>query len=117
MCLAIPSKIVKIENGLGTIDVDGVQRTASLLLVEDAAVGDYVIVHAGFALHKIDEADAMDDMGPEMPDMPSMPGMPGMPGAGGMPGMGAAPGGSAWGQTRLMSPGRHVDLAFDAPAR
>ncbi|MCG6911785.1 MAG: HypC/HybG/HupF family hydrogenase formation chaperone [Deltaproteobacteria bacterium] len=59
MCLAIPSKIVKIENGVGTIDVDGVRRTASLLLVEDAAVGDYVIVHAGFALHKIDEADAM----------------------------------------------------------
>jgi hydrogenase expression/formation protein HypC len=62
MCLAIPSKIVKIENGVGTINVDGVQRTASLLLVEDAAVGDYVIVHAGFALHKIEEADAMESL-------------------------------------------------------
>lgn len=62
MCLAIPSKIVKIENGVGTIDVDGVQRTASLLLVEDAVVGDYVIVHAGFALHKINEADAMESL-------------------------------------------------------
>ena len=62
MCLAIPSKIVKIDNGVGTIDVDGVQRTTSLLLVEDAAVGDYVIVHAGFALHKIDEADAMESL-------------------------------------------------------
>ena len=62
MCLAIPSKIVKIENGMGTIDVDGVQRTTSLLLVEDAAVGDYVIVHAGFALHKIDEIDAMESL-------------------------------------------------------
>jgi len=62
MCLAIPSKIVKIENGVGTIDVDGVQRTASLLLVEDAAVGDYIIVHAGFALHKIEEADAMESL-------------------------------------------------------
>ena len=62
MCLAIPSQIVKIENGVGTIDVDGVQRTASLLLVEDAAVGDYVIVHAGFALHKIDEVDAMESL-------------------------------------------------------
>jgi len=62
MCLAIPSKIVKIDNGVGTIDVDGVQRTASLLLVEDAAVGDYVIVHAGFALHKINEADAMESL-------------------------------------------------------
>ena len=62
MCLAIPSKIVKIENGMATIDVDGVQRKTSLLLVEDAGVGDYVIVHAGFSLHKIDEADAMESL-------------------------------------------------------
>ena len=58
MCLAIPSKIVKIDDSMGTIDVDGVQRSCSLLLVEDAEVGDWVIVHAGFALHKIDEAAA-----------------------------------------------------------
>ena len=62
MCLAIPSKIVKIEDGMATIDVDGVQRKTSLLLVEDAGVGDYVIVHAGFALHKIDEAAAMESL-------------------------------------------------------
>jgi hydrogenase expression/formation protein HypC len=62
MCLAIPSKITKIENGIGTIDVDGVKRTASLLLVEDAKVGDYVIVHAGFALHKIDEKAAIESL-------------------------------------------------------
>ena len=61
MCLAVPSKITKIENGIGTIDVDGVKRTASLLLVEDAKVGEYVIVHAGFALHKIDEKAAFVD--------------------------------------------------------
>ena len=54
MCLAIPSKIVKIEDGMATIDVDGVQRKTSLLLVEDAAVGDYVIVHAGFAISQVD---------------------------------------------------------------
>ena len=62
VCLAIPSKIVKIEDGMATIDVDGVQRKTSLLLVEDAGVGDYVIVHAGFALHKIDEAAAMESL-------------------------------------------------------
>lgn len=62
MCLAIPSKITKIEDGMATIDVDGVQRKTSLLLVEDAAVGDYVIVHAGFALHKIDEAAALESL-------------------------------------------------------
>jgi len=62
MCLAIPSKIVEIEDGMATIDVDGVQRKTSLLLVEDAAVGDYVIVLAGFALHKIDEVAALESL-------------------------------------------------------
>ena len=62
MCLAIPSKITHIENGMATIDVDGVQRQASLLLLEDGGVGDYVIVHAGFAIHKIDEAAAMETL-------------------------------------------------------
>jgi hydrogenase expression/formation protein HypC len=60
MCLAIPSKITQIDNEMATIDVDGVQRSASLMLLEDAAVGDYVIVHAGFAIKKLDEASAME---------------------------------------------------------
>ncbi len=62
MCLAIPSKITKIENNIATIDVDGVQREASLLLLEDARVGEYVIVHAGFAIQKIDEAAAQETL-------------------------------------------------------
>lgn len=62
MCLAIPSRIVEIKDGLGTIDVDGVIRKVSLLLLEEASVGDYVIVHAGFALHKIDEASAQESL-------------------------------------------------------
>ena len=62
MCLAIPSKIMKIENDMATIDVDGVQRQASLLLLEDAAPGDYVIVHAGFAIQKVDEAAAQETL-------------------------------------------------------
>ena len=62
MCLAIPSKITRIEDNMATIDVDGVQREASLLLLEDAGVGDYVIVHAGFAIQKIDEAAALETL-------------------------------------------------------
>jgi hydrogenase expression/formation protein HypC len=62
MCLAIPSRIERIKDNLAIIDVDGVKRTVSLLLLEDAKVGDYVIVHAGFALHKIDEAVAMESL-------------------------------------------------------
>ena len=62
MCLAIPSKIVSIQYPVATIDVDGVQRQASVLLIEDAAVGDYVIVHAGFAIQKIDEDAALESL-------------------------------------------------------
>ena len=62
MCLAIPSKIVKIENNIATIDVDGVQRETSLLLLEAPKVGDYVIVHAGFAINKINEEDAKESL-------------------------------------------------------
>jgi len=62
MCLAIPSRIERIKDNIAVIDVDGVKRTVSLLLLEDAKVGDYVIVHAGFALHKIDEAVAMESL-------------------------------------------------------
>ncbi|MDH3574677.1 MAG: HypC/HybG/HupF family hydrogenase formation chaperone [Desulfobacteraceae bacterium] len=62
MCLAIPSKIVKIEDNVATIDVDGVRREASLLLVENPEIGDYVIVHAGFAINKINEEDALESL-------------------------------------------------------
>ena len=62
MCLAIPSKIVKIENQMGIIDVEGVTRETNLILIEDAKVGDYVIVHAGFAIHKIDESEARESL-------------------------------------------------------
>lgn len=62
MCLAIPSKIVKIEDNVATIDVDGVQREASLMLLEDPKIGDYVIVHAGFAINKLNEEDAKESL-------------------------------------------------------
>jgi hydrogenase expression/formation protein HypC len=62
MCLAIPSKIIQVEGNVATIDVDGVRRSASVLLLDDVKVGDYVIVHAGFAIHKIDEESAMESL-------------------------------------------------------
>jgi len=62
MCLAIPSRVVKIENDMAVIDVDGVRREASMLLLEDPRVGDWVIVHAGFAIQKIDEIAARESL-------------------------------------------------------
>jgi hydrogenase expression/formation protein HypC len=47
---------------MAVIDVDGVRRECSLLLVENAQVGDYVIVHAGFAISKLDETAALETL-------------------------------------------------------
>lgn len=55
MCLAVPSKIVKIKDMMATIDVHGARRDVSLLILpEDVEIGDYVLVHAGFAIQKVD---------------------------------------------------------------
>ncbi|MBU1072423.1 HypC/HybG/HupF family hydrogenase formation chaperone [bacterium] len=62
MCLAVPGKVLKIyeENGLrmGRIDYAGAENAACLSCVPEAAVGRYVIVHAGFALQVLDEDEA-----------------------------------------------------------
>lgn len=55
MCLAIPGRLVSIENGVGRIDYGGVMKTAELTLLPDARVGDTVIVHAGFAIAVLDQ--------------------------------------------------------------
>ncbi|MBZ5610142.1 MAG: HypC/HybG/HupF family hydrogenase formation chaperone [Acidobacteriia bacterium] len=62
MCLAIPGKIVAFHerNGvrMGKIDFGGITRDACLEYVTDAALGDYVMVHVGFAISKVDEQEA-----------------------------------------------------------
>lgn len=58
MCLAVPSRIIEINDTVAVVDVDGVKREASIMLLEDAGVGDYVIVHAGFAISKLDQETA-----------------------------------------------------------
>jgi hydrogenase expression/formation protein HypC len=62
MCLAVPSRIVSINGETGIIEADGLKRTVSLLLLEDPRVGEYVIVHAGFAIHKVDESAAQESL-------------------------------------------------------
>lgn len=63
MCLSIPSKVVKIDrqNSVATVDTMGVKREASLALVEyeDIKIGDYVLLHIGFVMNKIDEKEAL----------------------------------------------------------
>ncbi|MSN24759.1 MAG: HypC/HybG/HupF family hydrogenase formation chaperone [Geobacter sp.] len=56
MCLGVPMKIISREEDTIVAEVDGVKKEASVMLLgEDVAVGDYVIVHAGFAISKLDE--------------------------------------------------------------
>lgn len=58
MCLAVPMLVKTIENDLALCEIDGVQREASLMMLDDVQVGDYVLIHAGFAIEKIDEGEA-----------------------------------------------------------
>ena len=65
MCLAVPAKIVSLNAAVddlfrtGNVDFSGVQKEISLAYVPEAQIGDYVIVHAGFALSILDESEAL----------------------------------------------------------
>lgn len=61
MCLALPAQITDIDFAaqMATASVDGVKVEVSLALVDDVKVGDYVLVHVGYALNKIDEDEAL----------------------------------------------------------
>lgn len=58
MCLAVPSEIIKINGDMGIVNVYGVKREVSLHMIETPGVGEYVIVHAGFAISRIDADEA-----------------------------------------------------------
>jgi hydrogenase expression/formation protein HypC len=62
MCLAVPMKIITIEGFSAIVEVDGVSREINLRLLEEATIGDYVLVHAGFAIEKIDEEEARETL-------------------------------------------------------
>jgi hydrogenase expression/formation protein HypC len=59
MCLALPAKVVALDAGdMAVVALEGVRKKISLALVEEVAVGDYVLVHVGYALHKVSEEEA-----------------------------------------------------------
>jgi hydrogenase expression/formation protein HypC len=65
MCLAIPGRILEIVdevNRLAQVDVAGVRRTVNIGLLDDAGVGDWVLIHVGFALSKVDEQEAQETL-------------------------------------------------------
>lgn len=60
MCLSVPAKIISIEGNMAEASIGGAIVRTSLHLVEDAKIGDYVLVHTGFALQKISEEEALE---------------------------------------------------------
>lgn len=59
MCLAIPARVAEIlENELAIVEVGGVRKQISLAMVDDVAEGDYVIVHVGYAINRLDPEEA-----------------------------------------------------------
>jgi len=60
MCLAVPARIIQIEGDIATVEVEGIRRTGNVSLVPDVQIGDYVLVHAGFAIQKWSEADVLE---------------------------------------------------------
>ena len=60
MCLGVPMQVKTIADDLAVCEIDGVQREASLMLLENVQVGDYVLIHAGFAISRLDEAEALE---------------------------------------------------------
>ena len=62
MCLAVPAKIVRLEGESALVELGGVVREADTRLVPEVKIGDYVLLHAGFAIQTLDEAEALETL-------------------------------------------------------
>ena len=60
MCLAIPARIISIEDQMAAVEIGGLTRRASVVLLPEAAPGDFVLMHAGFAISLVDETEALE---------------------------------------------------------
>lgn len=58
MCLGVPAKILETGDGAAVVELGGIRREISVMLIDDVAVGEWVIVHAGFAIEKLSEEGA-----------------------------------------------------------
>lgn len=62
MCLGVPGKIIEIKDTMATVDVGGFLREIALDLCPEVSIGDYVLIHSGFAIEKIDEKEALETL-------------------------------------------------------
>jgi hydrogenase expression/formation protein HypC len=58
MCLGIPAQVMELAESVAVVEVGGVRREVSVELLDDVATGDWVIIHAGFAIQKLDPEEA-----------------------------------------------------------
>ena len=58
MCLAVPMQVKEIDSDTAICEIDGVRRNASLMMLDDVSIGDFVLIHAGFAIEKLDPDEA-----------------------------------------------------------
>jgi hydrogenase expression/formation protein HypC len=62
MCLAVPVKVVSIEGNEADVEIGGVRRRVSIILTPEARVGDYVLLHTGYAINVVNEAEAQETL-------------------------------------------------------
>jgi hydrogenase expression/formation protein HypC len=62
MCLAIPMELVELDGDEGVVELDGVRRRVSLMLLPEAALGDHLLIHAGFAIGSVDAEQAAETL-------------------------------------------------------
>jgi hydrogenase expression/formation protein HypC len=62
MCLSVPGKVVEIQDNMAKVEVGGVIREVSMDVCPDVLVGEYVLIHTGFAIQKLDEKEALETL-------------------------------------------------------
>jgi hydrogenase expression/formation protein HypC len=62
MCLAIPAKVISVDGASAKVSIEDVEYTASLLLIDDVKPGDFIMLHAGFAIEKVDPEEAAETL-------------------------------------------------------
>ncbi|OIO71491.1 MAG: HypC/HybG/HupF family hydrogenase formation chaperone [Zetaproteobacteria bacterium CG12_big_fil_rev_8_21_14_0_65_55_1124] len=58
MCLAVPARVVELNGDTAIVDLDGIRKETSTILLDEVTVGDYVLIHVGYALERIDPLEA-----------------------------------------------------------
>ncbi len=62
MCLSVPAKIIKINGDMAKVSVGGIEYEASIQMIENVTVGDYILLHTGFAIQKLSEEEALETL-------------------------------------------------------